>query len=81
MTTLQMFLSIAQNCIGTHEEVAIALSFMIIFNYVILDKGKAMTTLQMFLSIAQNCIETHEKVAIAVSFMIISNRFAICYFR
>ena len=32
MITLQMFLSIAQNCIETHEEVAIAVSFMIIFN-------------------------------------------------
>ena len=32
MVTLQMFLSIAQNCIETHEKVAIAVSFMIIFN-------------------------------------------------
>ena len=32
MVTLPMFLLIAQNCIETHEEVAIAVSFMIIFN-------------------------------------------------
>ena len=32
MVTLQMFLSMAQNCIETHEKVAIAVSFMIIFN-------------------------------------------------
>ena len=32
MVTLEMFLSMAQNCIETHEEVAIAVSLMIIFN-------------------------------------------------
>ena len=32
MTTLQMFLSIAQNCIETHKKVAIAVSSMIISN-------------------------------------------------
>ena len=32
MVTLQMFLLIAQNCIETHEKVAIAVSFVIIFN-------------------------------------------------
>ena len=30
IATLQMFLSVAQNCIEKHEEVGIAVSFMII---------------------------------------------------
>ena len=71
-----MFLSIGKNCIETHEEVALAVSFMIIFNRnLILDKEKAIATIYMFLSIGKNCIETHER-ALAVSFMIIFNRFA-----
>ena len=74
-----MFLSIAQNCIETHEKVAMAVSFMIIFNRfatLFQIKRKLLATLQMFLLIAQNCIATHEELAIAVSFMITFTRFA-----